>query len=284
MTSIRTLLVDDEPIALRGLKQLLEMESDIEIVGLCADGAEAIANITELQPDLVFLDIQMPELSGFDVIESIGLECMPMVIFVTAYDAYAIRAFDVHAIDYVLKPVDPQRLQKALQHARNQAQNKQMHAKLETEKFNDTFGAANGMPTLLKEQLHHVLHELGLVQAQRWCQRLAIKHNGRVILLNINDVEKVEAAGNYVEIDVPRSEGDKAASIKSYLLRESLSSIEQRLDPAHFVRISRSSIVNINSVMELQTMFNGDFVALLKSGVKVNGSRRYRDSLSQLLR
>lgn len=273
MSSIRTLLVDDEPIALRGLQQLLQTEDDIEIVGQCADGAAAIASIAELQPDLVFLDIQMPELSGFDVIAGIGLECMPMVIFVTAYDAYAIRAFEVHALDYVLKPVDPQRLQQALQQARRQMQNR--HVPLQPESEAKT---SNSMPTILRAQIQNVLQELGWVQPQRWCKRLAIKHNGRVILIDINDVDKIEAAGNYVEIEVRRSEGNK-----SYLLRESLSSLEQRLDPAQFTRIARSSIVNINSVQELQNMFNGDFVAVLKSGGKVNGSRRYREALDVLL-
>lgn len=273
MSSIRTLLVDDEPIALRGLQQLLQTEDDIEIVGQCADGAAAIASIAELQPDLVFLDIQMPELSGFDVIAGIGLECMPMVIFVTAYDAYAIRAFEVHALDYVLKPVDPQRLQQALQQARRQMQNRHVPQQPESEAK-----IPNSMPTMLREQIQNVLQELGWVQAQRWCKRLAIKHNGRVILIDINDVDKIEAAGNYAEIDVRRPEANK-----SYLLRESLSSLEQRLDPAQFTRIARSSIVNINSVQELQNMFNGDFIAVLKNGDKVNGSRRYREALDALL-
>lgn len=273
MRSIRTLLVDDEPIALRGLQQLLQTENDIEIVGQCADGAAAIASIAELLPDLVFLDIQMPELSGFDVIAGIGLECMPMVIFVTAYDVYAIRAFEVHALDYVLKPVDPQRLQQALQQARRQMQNRHVPQQPESEAK-----TSNSMPIMLRAQIQNVLQELGWVQPQRWCKRLAIKHNGRVILIDINDVDKIEAAGNYVEIEVRRSEGNK-----SYLLRESLSSLEQRLDPAQFARIARSSIVNINSVQELQNMFNGDFVAVLKNGSKVNGSRRYREALDALL-
>jgi two-component system LytT family response regulator len=278
MTSIRTLLVDDEPIALRGLQQLLQADDDIEIVGQCADGAAAISSIAELQPDLVFLDIQMPELSGFDVIEAIGLVTMPMVIFVTAYDAYAIRAFDVHALDYVLKPVDPQRLQQALKHARKQNQIRQVQRQQEGEASNGVAKVANGMPAMLREQMQHVLQELGLTQPQRWRKRLAIKYNGRVILINIHDVDRIEAAGNYVEINVCRPEGGK-----TYLLRESLSSLEQSLDPQQFTRISRSSIVNINSVLELQNMFNGDFVAVLKGGGKVNGSRRYREALNALL-
>jgi two-component system LytT family response regulator len=226
----------------------------------------------------VFIDIQMPELSGFDVIAAIGLERMPMVIFVTAYDAYAIRAFEVRAIDYVLKPVDPQRLQLALQHARRQMQSIKLPQQVAPETSGEIASVANGMPALLREQIQNVLQELGWVQPQRWCKRLAIKHNGRVILIDINDVDKVEAAGNYVEIDVRRADANK-----SYLLRESLSSLEQRLDPAQFARIARSSIVNINSVQELQNMSNGDFVAVLKNGSKVNGSRRYREALDVLL-
>ena len=266
---LRTLLVDDEPIALRGLQHLLQSEPDIEIVGLCQDGAEAIASISELKPDLVFLDIQMPEVTGFDVIGAIGLAHMPSVIFVTAYDEFAVRAFDVHALDYVLKPIDPPRLQQALQKARAL---KQSSSTVDEKSRSD-------QSLELRNQISAVLVELGVQAPPAWSKRLAIKHHGRVLLFEVHDVDRIEAAGNYVEIYVRQETQNK-----TYLMRESLSSLEQRLNPAEFVRISRSSLIQIARVRELQTMFNGDFVAVLKDGSVVSGSRRYRQALDSLLR
>jgi len=250
--TIRTLLVDDETVALRGLHQRLLRETDITIVGQCEDGASAIAAINELQPDLVFLDIQMPGLGGFDVIAAVGLEQMPPVIFVTAFDQFALRAFDVHAIDYVLKPIDGARFQQALSWARQTLQQPGER---------------------LKERIAAALDDLGLAP-RRWARRLAIKSVGRVVLIEVRDIDRIEAAGNYAEICI---------GAKRHLLRETLASLEGRLDPAGFARISRAAIVNIERVRELQTMFSGDFVVLLKDGSQVAGSRRYRETLDRLL-
>lgn len=261
---LRVLLVDDEPLALRGLQLALADEADIEILGLCEDGAAAIVKITELKPDIVFLDIHMPELSGFDVIDAIGLTRMPFVIFVTAFDHFAVRAFDVHALDYVLKPLDPERLQQALQKARQACQ--QRSAGQQTS------------PTELHSHIAQALKAMGIATPSSWTKRLAIKHNGRLKLFEVTELNRIEAAGNYVEVFIRMEAG-----VKTYLLRESLTSMEHRLNPRQFARVSRSSLVNLEQVRELQNMFNGDFIVVLRDGSQVSGSRRYRQSLETAL-
>lgn len=250
---IRTLIVDDEPIARRGIRQHLRNEADIEIVGECGDGAAAIDAITEGGLDLIFLDIQMPEVTGFDVIESIGVARMPAVIFVTAYDEHALRAFDVHAVDYVLKPVDRHRLRNAVERAR---------ARL------------SHVPVQLDGRIAAALEELGR-PVREFAKRIAIKGDGRVLLVDVDEVDRVESAGNYVEVH---------CGARHHLMRETMASLEARLDPARFVRVSRSSIVRADRVRELQPMFNGDFVVVLRDGTKVAGSRRYREALDVLTR
>lgn len=250
---MRVLIVDDEPIARRGIRRQLQSEADVEVIGECGDGAAAIDAITELAPDLVFLDIQMPEVGGFEVVDAIGVARMPAVVFVTAYDEHALRAFDVHAVDYVLKPIDRHRFRTAVERARRRL----AHA-----------------PGQLDRRIAAALEELGR-PAHDYAKRLAIKGDGRVILVNVDEVDRLEAAGNYVEV---HSGG------RHHLVRETMARLEARLDPARFVRISRSSIVNAIRVRELQPMFNGDFVVVLRDGTKVAGSRRYRAALDRLTR
>ena len=250
---IRVLIVDDEPIARRGIRQQLHGEADLEVIGESGDGAAAIDAITELAPDLVFLDIQMPEVGGFDVVEAIGVARMPAVVFVTAYDEHALRAFDVHAVDYVLKPIDRHRLRTAVERARRRL----AHA-----------------PGQLDRRIAAVLGELGR-PAHDYAKRLAIKGDGRVILVDVGEVDRLEAAGNYVEVH---------SGARHHLVRETMTSLEARLDPARFVRVSRSSIVNADRVRELQPMFSGDFVVVLRDGTKVAGGRRYRAAFNRLTR
>lgn len=252
--TIRTVIVDDESIARRGIRQRLIGESDVEIVAECGDGAAAIAAIPELRPDLVLLDLQMPEIGGFDVIESIGLARMPAVIFITAFDQFAVRAFDVHAIDYVLKPIDGERFALALQRARQ-------HLLRPADQLSQSIVAA--------------LKDLDRAALRSWSRRLAIRSAGRVVLVEIRDIDRCEAAGNYVEVH---------AGSKAHVVRETMTSLEGRLDPAQFVRISRSSIVNIERVRELHPMFSGDFVAVMADGARIAGSRRFRETLDSLLR
>jgi two-component system LytT family response regulator len=258
---IRVLIVDDEPIARRGIRQRLRGEPDLEVIGEYGDGAAAIDAITGLAPDLVFLDIQMPEVGGFDVVEAIGVARMPAVVFVTAYDEHALRAFDVHAVDYVLKPVDRHRFRTAVERARRRL----AHApgqQLEERELS------------LDRRIAAALGELGR-PAHDYAKRLAIKGDGRVILVDVDEVDRLETAGNYVEVH---------SGARHHLVRETMASLEARLDPARFVRVSRSSIVNAGRVRELQPMFNGDFVVVLRDGTKVTGSRRYRAAFDMLTR
>jgi two-component system LytT family response regulator len=250
---IRVLIVDDEPIARRGILARLRDEADLEVIGECGDGAAAIDAITALAPDLVFLDIQMPEVGGFDVVEAIGIARMPAVVFVTAYDEHALRAFDVHAVDYVLKPIDRHRFRTAVERARRRL----AHA-----------------PGQLDRRIAAALGELGR-PAHDYAKRLAIKGDGRVILVDVDEVDRLEAAGNYVEVH---------SGARHHLVRDTMASLEARLDPSRFVRVSRSSIVNADRVRELQPMFNGDFVVVLRDGTKVAGSRRYRAGFDKLTR
>jgi len=250
---IRVLIVDDEPIARRGIRQQLRGEADLEVIGECGDGAAAIDAITGLAPDLVFLDIQMPEVGGFDVVEAIGVARMPAVVFVTAYDEHALRAFDVHAVDYVLKPIDRHRFRTAVERARRRLAD---------------------APGQLDRRIAAALGELGR-PAHDYAKRLAIKGDGRVILVDVDEVDRLETAGNYVEVH---------SGARHHLVRETMASLEARLDPARFVRVSRSSIVNADRVRELQPMFNGDFVVVLRDGTKVAGSRRYRAAFDMLTR
>lgn len=250
--TIRALIVDDEPVARRGIRQQLRDEHDIEILAECDDGAGAVAAIAEHKPDLVFLDLQMPGLDGFDVIESVGIAQMPAVIFITAFDQFAVRAFEVNAIDYVLKPIAPERFAQALQRARKHL-----------------------MADDLAQRLSTMLQQLDRTAPQRWSQRLAIRTGGHIALIETRDIDRCEAAGNYVDVH---------AGGGTHVVRETMTSLEARLDPARFVRISRSAIVNIERVRELHPTFSGDFVAVLADGSRVDGSRRFREGIDRLLR
>jgi two-component system LytT family response regulator len=249
MPKIRVLIVDDEPIARRGIVQQLKGESEIEIVGECADGMEAVAAIKAKSPDLVFLDVQMPEMDGFEVIEAVGVERMPRVIFVTAYDQYALRAFEVHALDYLLKPFDRDRFVKALDHARSSLQRGEFNRQL---------------IRLLDDRL----------AARKPLERLVIKAGGRIYFLNVEEVDWIEAADNYVELHVGR---------ESHLLRETISGLAARLDPARFLRIRHSTIVNIERVKELRPLFRGEYLIVLRDGTELTSSRRYRKNLDAIL-
>jgi two-component system, LytTR family, response regulator len=249
MPKIRVLIVDDEPIARRGIVQQLKGEPEVEIVGECADGMEAVAAIKAKSPDLVFLDVQMPEMDGFEVIEAVGVERMPRVIFVTAYDQYALRAFEVHALDYLLKPFDRDRFVKALDHARSSLQRGEFNRQL---------------IRLLDDRL----------AARKPLERLVIKAGGRIYFLNVEEVDWIEAADNYVELHVGR---------ESHLLRETISGLAARLDPARFLRIRHSTIVNIERVKELRPLFRGEYLIVLRDGTELTSSRRYRKNLDAIL-
>jgi len=244
----RVILADDEPLARARLRMLLTPESWLEVIAECADVPSTIAAIERFRPELVFLDIQMPGGSGFDVIQAIGAAHMPFVIFVTAFDRYALRAFDVHALDYLLKPFDRDRFRDALGRARE---------RLET-KTNDD----------LERRLLALVNDLK--SGPQRLERFVIKAGGRVFFLRADDIEWIEAAGNYVKLHV---------GAETHVFRETMNALEARLDPSQFFRIHRSHIVNIERVRELQPWFNGEYVVFLTSGARLTLSRGYREKL-----
>lgn len=250
---IRALIVDDEPLARERLMSLLAPESDIEVVGQCADGGEALAAIEGKTPELVFLDVQMPELDGFGVLAALERGRRPAVIFVTAHDRFALKAFEVHAVDYLLKPFDRERFQKALDRAREQVKRQQ-----------------GGQ---IDERLSALL--AGLKQDQpRQLDRIAVKGSGRVVLVKVNDIDWIEAADNYVNLHTGKD---------AHLHRETMTALEQKLPASKFLRISRSAMVNVERIRELQPMFHGDYTVILQNGAKLTLSRGYREALNQLL-
>jgi len=248
---IRTLIVDDESLARDRLRQLLSREPDVELVGECADGREAVTVIQKDRPDLVFLDVQMPELDGFSVLAELGNQPMPVIIFVTAHDKFALRAFEVHAVDYLLKPFDRERFQKALGRALEQVKQRENRALVERQ------------TALLAE----------LKPAAKSPERLAVKSGGHIMWVNLDEVDWIGSADNYAELHV---------GTKSHLMRETLSALEARLDAEKFVHISRSIIVNAKRTKELKRLFYGGCEITLLSGMKLTLSRRYRDKLKQL--
>jgi len=243
---MRVLIVDDEPLACERLRTLLGAERGVEIVGECHDGRSAAAAIRKLAPDLVFLDVQMPEMDGFAVIEELGAP--PAVIFVTAYDQFAIRAFEVCALDYLLKPFDRERFAKALARGR---------AECERRSASD-----------LDSRLQSLLIELR--GRKQYLDRIVVRAGGRVLFLQADELDWVEAAGNYVRLH---------AGADEYLYRETMSHMEAALDPARFARIHRSSIVNVARVKELHPLFRGDYAVVLRDGRRLTLSKAYRDRL-----
>lgn len=252
MKKIKVLVVDDEPLARERLTTLLTSEPDVELVGPARDGEEAITAIHDDSPDLVFLDVQMPQMNGFDVIEAVGSDKMPLVIFVTAYDQHALKAFQVRALDYLLKPFDRERFTDALQRARKQ---------LEREETGDL---GRRLLALVKD----------LRRDQPRSDRLVVKSGGRLFFLRADEIDWVEAAGNYVRLHVGPA---------SHLLRETMNAIEGRLDPEKFFRIHRSRIVNMERIQELQPWLNGEYAVLLRTGTRLTLSRGYREKLQDRL-
>jgi two-component system LytT family response regulator len=246
------MVIDDEPVARERIVGLLQEEQDIELIGQCADGQQAINAIQEQSPDLVFLDVQMPACDGFNVIQQVGPDRMPAVVFVTAYDEYALRAFEVHAIDYLLKPFGRDRFQQTLRHAREH---------LERRRAGD-----------LGRRLLALVHDLK-PEPQK-LDRLVVKSGGRVFFLRTDQIDWIEAAGNYVRLHLADD---------SHLFRETMNNMEARLDTRRFVRIHRSRIVNTDRIKELQPWFNGEYVVVLQNGTRLTLSRGYREKLQERL-
>jgi two-component system, LytTR family, response regulator len=243
---LRTLIVDDEPLARRRIRALLGSHADIEIIGECGDGAAAVAAIRDQSPDLVFLDIQMPEMDGFGVIEAVGAARMPAVVFVTAYDRYALAAFDASAVDYVLKPFDTERFARALERARARC--------------------APGALADVRAGLQSLLMQ---AESSR-DSTLALRVSGKIVSLHRSEIDWIEAAGNFVEVHAGGS---------TWRVHEALAALERRLQAARFRRVHRSVLVNLARVREIRPTLNGDGEILLHDGTRLALSRRYRAAL-----
>lgn len=250
MTALKVLVVDDEPLVRSGLRALIEQDKSLVLIGEGRDGNEAVELIGQLKPDVLLLDVQMPERDGFEVLEEARSRfgsVPPVVVFVTAFDAYAIKAFDVHAVDYLLKPFDEERFRVAMERVRQRL--------------------AERTPAEAAEAVRAVLSAVR--ERPRYWDRITVKGDGRITVLPVQEVEWFEAADNYVCIH---------ARSARYRIRESMKALEEGLNPALFGRVHRSAIVNLTRVRELQPMFGGEYVILLTSGAKITLSRGYRDA------
>jgi len=263
---INALIVDDEPAARRGIRLLLDRDPEIAVAGEAATGAEAVRRILEGKPDLVFLDVQMPEMDGFKVLETVGTRHTPIVIFVTAHDQHAIRAFEVHAIDYLLKPFDDERFWAAVRRAKTEIQRRPT----------DTIGVK------LRQLLAHL--DPGApagdgvgkepAEAVRG-DRILLKSGGEIYFLKADEIDWIEADGDYMKFH---------AGGRAHLLRETMGRLEERLDPNRFIRIHRSTMVNIDRVKKLSPDFAGEYAVILHDGTKLRLSRGYHERLQELLK
>lgn len=249
---IRTLIVDDESLARERIRDMISSDREIEIIAECVNGREAIEAIQKHSPDLVFLDVEMPGIDGFGVLEALPPGQIPTVIFVTAYDQYAVRAFEVYALDYLLKPFDQERFDKAIERAKT-------HISSERNE-------------VLSQRILRALEEIKTKPVH--LERLVIKMNGHVFFIKAEEIDWLEAEGNYVRLH---------AGKESYLLRDTISALESQLDSKKFIRIHRSAIVNIDRITELQPWFHGEYRIILRQGVELTLSRTYREKLHELL-
>ncbi len=248
---IRSLIVDDEPLARKVLNNLLQNEPDIEVLGECADGQEALAAIRKQAPDLVFMDVEMPGLNGFATIKEVGDQQKPVFVFVTAHERFAAQAFDAQAADYLVKPFDKERFHTAVERAKELVH--------------------EGMAQRLGKHLSS-LRTFLKPEAKR-ADRLVVKSGGRILFLKTTDVDWIEAADNYVNLHVGK---------EAYMLRETMTALEARLATDQFVRISRSTIVNIEQIRELKPLFHGDYAVILRNDTQLTLSRSHRSKLHQL--
>jgi two-component system LytT family response regulator len=257
MSNFKVLIVDDERLSRRRIRRLLSLEPDCEIAGECATGAEAVAAVQQSQPDIAFLDIQMPAMDGFEVARALpaggtaGAANRPLLIFTTAYDEYALRAFEVQAFDYLLKPFDGRRFRESLQRARARV-------------VCDRSGTQDRRPPHPPEA--------SAVRASP--DRIAVRNNGRVVFLKLADIDWIEAADNYACLHCGR---------ETHVVRETMNELEARLDPAQFLRTHRSSIVNLDRVRELQPWFRGDYRVILRDGTQLTLTKNHREKLESRL-
>ena len=267
-SKIRALVVDDEPVARDRVVRLLQQQDDIELVGQCSNGLETVNAIEQLSPDLVFLDVQMPEMDGFEVVRALDAGHVPAVVFVTAYDEYAVRAFEVHALDYLLKPFSSMRFRATLDHARDQL-NRYRAGELGRKLL--TLAPALWEKSEKSEKSEQPDRPS---PSPNRPERLLVRSAGRVHFVRTAEIEWCEAAGNYVRLHVGQ---------ESHLFRETMNSLESKLDPRHFVRIHRSTIVNVEQIEQLRSSLGGESTVILRNGIKLTLSRGYREGFQERL-
>jgi two-component system, LytTR family, response regulator len=254
MPAIRTVVIEDQPFARDHLVALLQQEGDVDVIGACATGAEAIDFVRTLKPDLVFLDLEMPDVDGFSVIDAVGRDQMPATIIVTAHDDRAVRAFDLPAFDYLLKPFGRERLQEALARAR---------AHLMAARERD-----------LTDRLLALAHDAAPITAEHGPERFVVKSAGRVLFVGVADIDWIESHGNYVRLHTGG---------RTHVVRETMASLEQRLDTSRFARIHRTRIVNLDRVRELRARGNGEYDVVLSEGTHFRVGRAFRQALHERL-
>jgi two-component system LytT family response regulator len=250
---ISALIVDDEPLARKFVRRMLEKHPSVETLGECGNGRETVGAIREKKPDLVFLDVQMPEMDGLTTLETLGAEGLPQIVFVTAYEQYAIRAFEIHALDYLLKPFDQPRFDKAMARV--------------YEKFAD-----RGQAQIEQKQIAALLESVA--NKPLYLERLVVKTGGRIIFLKTSEIDWIQADDKYAHLHTGN---------RSHLVRQTLGALETQLDPRKFVRIHRSAIVNVERIRELQPMFTGEHTVVLETGAKLTLSRSYKNKLFEIL-
>jgi len=248
--TIRALIIDDEPLARRGLLRFLKNDPEVELLAECADGESAVASILSQKPDLVFLDVQMPEMDGLSVVRTVGVSRMPVTIFVTAYDRYALRAFEVNALDYLLKPVGQERFTDALTRAKRRIAEKSQCD--------------------LNQNIKAMLERL---RGTEYLEHLSVQQNGRIVLVRTKEIDWIEANGNYARLHV---------GVRTHEIRETLNALERKLDPRAFLRIHRSTIVNVCAIKEMHPWFHGYHRVLLQNGQELRMSR-YQNKIAQQL-
>lgn len=268
-TKIRAILVDDEPLANRGMRIRLEEFAEIEIVGECANGREAVREIKSKSPDLVFLDIQMPGLDGFGVVRALIGAPAPLIIFVTAYDKYAIDAFEANALDYLVKPVDEERLKDAIHRAREAI--RQRSAANRESKLVELLASLSDED---RDQIKELIKDPAWSQKERYSERLSFRDGAKVVMLDADDIDWIDAAGDYMCIH---------AGGKTHIIRETMKTLQQRLDPSRFQRIHRSAIVNVKKVKELHPHSNGEYFVILENGSELKLSRSYKEVVQRFL-
>ena len=250
--TLRALIVDDEPLARERIRTLLGESHDIAVIGECGDGLAAVEAIGDHKPDLVFLDIQMPELDGFEVLDAVGTREAPAIVFITAFDEFALRAFEVSAVDYLLKPIEPARFEQALNRVKERLSRKSQDSSSELEQLIEFWRTRPS-----------------------YTSRFVVRDAGKISFVRAQDVDWIDAAGNYVKLH---------ARGKEHLVRDTMKSVEARLDPAVFIRVHRSAIVNIDRIASLEPYFHGEYVVVMRDGAKLTSSRSHSERLRALIK